>query len=538
MPFDIEVIYAEFRAETHELLATLESELLAWERSRDANVLHGIFRTAHTLKGNAQSLGFDALADLAHAFEDVLEGLRGGALAAGAPLMALLLTSVDALRNYALQAVESGAQGQPVDTGILERLRAAAGGVVPAPDAAIPAPSAETPAAAATTIRVGIGKLDRMMNLTSEITIAFGRLNRTLREVGAAENVVETQRETERLFLEMQEELMKLRMVPVGPVFRQYERSVRDMALAREKQVRLVLEGENVEIDAAVAEQIKGPLTHILRNAIDHGIESAPFRMASGKDPCGTLTLRARQAAGLMIIEITDNGAGLDRNRILSRAKSAKIVADADSLTGAQIDELVFRPGFSTSTGVNGLSGRGVGLDVVKRQIENLGGTVRIESAHGGGTTLLLRLPLTLAIIAGFGVGVGPDTYIVPLSSVLECIDMPASVKPDAAMGVFNLRGAPVPYAQLRKLFAHEGVRPQKACIVVVERAAGPAGLVVDRLLGESQVVIKPLGPLFQSKAAFLGSTILGDGKVGLILDVAGLFKPFERQGEPHVQKH
>lgn len=319
---------------------------------------------------------------------------------------------------------------------------------------------------------------------------------------------------------------MKVRMVPLGPIFRRYLRTVRDVAAAHGKQARLVVEGEDVEVDTSVVEHIRDPLTHMIRNAIDHGIEAPDVRRRRGKDPCGCVTLRAFRDAGSIVIQVADDGAGLDRARIADRARALGTVPDLEALTDQQLHRLVLEPGFSTADAVTDLSGRGVGLDVVRRNVERLRGAVEIESRDGGGTTITLRLPLTLAIIAGFAVGVAGETYLMPLDAVVECLDLPREECPHAdGRGVLNLRGAALPYLRLREVFGLGGSPPEREQVVVVDHDGGQVGLAVDALYGESQTVIKPLGKLVRNATGFAGSAILGSGKVALILDVAALLR-------------
>ncbi|HWU37949.1 MAG TPA: ATP-binding protein, partial [Candidatus Acidoferrum sp.] len=293
------------------------------------------------------------------------------------------------------------------------------------------------------TLRVDLEKLDRILNLTGEIAIARGRLRQMLEErVGrAGEEVLEAHLEADRLYLELQELVMKARMVPVGPTFRQFVRTVRDMATATGKSVRLLIEGEDVEVDTRVIEHLRDPLTHMIRNAVDHGIEPPQVRQSQGKDPCGRVTLQAYHEAGSIVIRLADDGAGLDRDRIVERAKSQGIAAEPEKLTDAEICQIVFEPGFSTAESVTDLSGRGVGMDVVRRNVEALRGSVVIDGRQGEGTTITIRLPLTLAIIEGFGVGVGDETYVIPLEAVQECLELSAEAKSQNGRGVINLRG-------------------------------------------------------------------------------------------------
>jgi two-component system chemotaxis sensor kinase CheA len=366
-----------------------------------------------------------------------------------------------------------------------------------------------------------------MLDLSGEIAIARGRLGEML-EGGAAsrEELLEAHREADRLYLDLQELIMKARMVPIGPSFHQHVRTLRDGATAMGKQARLVVEGEEVEVDTAVVEWVRDPLTHMVRNAIDHGLETPDVRRARGKDPVGRIVLRAAHEAGAMVIEVSDDGAGLDRRRIAQKAAALGLVADAARMTDDDLARVLFEPGFSTADHVTEISGRGVGMDVVRRNVEALRGSVSIESEEGRGTRITIRVPLTLAIIQGFKVGIGDEIYILPLESVVECVELPAEATAESAScGVLSLRGKPLPFLRLRAHLGLAGAPPPRENVVVVQHGSLVAGLAVDALHGESSTVVKPLGSLFKGIPGVAGSSILGNGRVALILDVAGLLR-------------
>jgi two-component system chemotaxis sensor kinase CheA len=350
------------------------------------------------------------------------------------------------------------------------------------------------------------------------------------------EEGLEAQGVVDALWMELQEQILKVRMVPVGPTFRQYIRTVRDLSQANGKLARLAIQGEDVEVDTTVVEHLKDPLTHMIRNAVDHGIEPPEVRRAKGKDPCGRVTLRASHEAGSIVIQVADDGAGLDRQRILQRARAVGMLGDPDTVPEEDLDRLIFEPGFSTAEAVTDLSGRGVGMDVVRRNIDALRGSVGVTSRPGEGTTVTMRLPLTLSIIEGLGVGVGEETYVLPLDRVLECLELPAEERhPEHGQGVINLRGQALPFLRLRDQFALPGSLPPRENIVVVQHEARLLGLAVDRLYGTSQTVIKPLGDLFKTLPGIAGSAILGNGRVALILDVPGIVQQRVHQEEAFV---
>ena len=528
---DRDLLLQTFLTEAGEHLRTLEESLVALEaRPDDAELLNGIFRVAHSLKGDALMVGFPRIAEFAHGLEDLLERLRDGALAVDADVVSLLLRAVDVLRAL-LAAAARGQDTVPAD---LEATQAAIVAACAGPDAELSAPAEQAATtkvavtAEAGTLRVDVAKLDRMLNLTGEIAIARGRVAQMMEALPAhvGQEILEAHRDADRLQMELQEQVMKARMVPVGPFFRQYSRTVRDVARAHGKSVRLVIEGDDVELDTRVAERLRDPLTHMIRNSIDHGIESPELRAALGKAPEGCLTLRAAHEGGLIVIEVHDDGAGFNRQRIAERARATGVAVDPQQLPDSELLGLVFAPGFSTAETVTDLSGRGVGMDVVRRNIEGLRGNLSIASVDGEGATITIRLPLTLAIIDGFGIGVGDETYVVPLDAVLECLALPADSHRDGdGHGVINLRGEPLPYLRLRDRFKASGAAPQREHVLVVQHAGGRAGIAVDALYGERQAVIKSLGAGLDGLSGLSGSTILGDGRVALILDVPALMR-------------
>ncbi len=539
---DREALVRVFVAEAGETLAAMEQGLVALEsRPDDEELVHRVFRAAHTLKGSASLVGFDAVRDLAHELEALLERVRGKALKPGPALITMLLRSVDLLRAALAEAAAGRTAATPEVEACRDRIRRAALGEAGAgaSPAVAPAPQSSTREAERRSLRVDVWKLDRMLDLAGEIAIARGRFADMLerRQSLTVDEILEAHRESDRLHLDLQDLIMKARMVPVGPMFQQQRRTVRDIAAAQGKQVRLVLEGEDVEVDTAVVEHIRDPLTHMVRNALDHGIESPESRRAGGKDPVGRVTLRAFHDGGSLVIEVEDDGAGFDRARIAERAAALGLVADASQVGDEEVRRLVFEPGLSTSETVTEISGRGVGMDVVRRNVEALRGSASVESQPGRGTRITIRLPLTLAIIQGFQVAVGGDTYIVPLDSVVECLDLPPEERAaGAAEGVLNLRGRPVPFLRLGRRLGLGGSRADRESVVVVRDGSAVAGLAVDALLGESQTVVKPLGRLFRGVAGVSGSAVLGSGRVALILDVPALLREALTRARPGSQ--
>ncbi|HLG17971.1 MAG TPA: chemotaxis protein CheA [Blastocatellia bacterium] len=543
MEIDREAILQTFFIESDEHLCAMEEALIALEnRPEDEELLQTVFRVAHTLKGSASCLGLQSITRFTHVLEDLLERLRNRAIPVTSKLVTLLLQTVDALRQMVPEAMAGIEEMQPPHKALLRRLAKR----LPAAVSKDQGSSHNSPAVElkeslrrkqediqasadhVKTLRVDIEKLDRMLTLTGEVAIARGRLRLMIERLGSriGEEIIETHLETDRLFAELQELIMKVRMVPVGPTFRRYNRTVRDVATSHGKLARLHIEGDDVEVDTRVIEHLRDPLTHTIRNALDHGLEPPDVREAKGKDPCGCVSLRAAYDSGAIVIRVTDDGAGLNRERITQRAKSLGIVTEPERMTDQDVMRLVLEPGFSTAETVTDLSGRGFGMDVVRRNIEALRGSVEIENRDGEGTTITMRLPLTLAIIDGLGVGVGSETHLIPMETVIECLELPDEERDPARLsGVIDLRGQPLPYLRLRNFFAIGGAVPQREHVVVVQHAGSKAGLVVDTLHGESQAVIKPLGKLFRGLPSILGSTILGSGRVALILDVPEILR-------------
>jgi two-component system chemotaxis sensor kinase CheA len=535
LDFDRAAVVELFLAEAGESLDAMEQCLVALERRpEDAELVAELFRNAHTIKGNAASLGFAAIAEVTHVLEDLLDRRRRHAAEVTQGFVTLLLEAVDLLRQLLGKAARDDDSQAPGQEAVVAALRRAAAGDQArwpaASPADVPVPSMDDLAAAATAagrgFRVGLDKLDRLVALGGEIAIARSRIASLLEALGErATHVLEAHRDAERLDREMQELVMRTRMVPLGPSFRQHARTVRDVALALGKEVRLVIEGDDLEADLAVVERLRDPLTHMVRNALDHGVELPEVRRARGKDKVATITLRAYYAGGRLVVELADDGAGLDRDRILARARERGLVGAAQSLSEREIYELIFRAGFSTADSVTGLSGRGIGMDVVRRNIAALRGTVEIASRKGEGTVLTIHLPLTLAVVPGFLVAAGDERYVLPLENVVECLDLPPGQSATAAAGVVDLRGEAVPYLRVGRVLGAAGEAAARESLVVVEHGDLLAGLAVDALLGEAPIVMKPMGSLLGEVRGFSGSTVLGDGQVALILDVATLIR-------------
>jgi two-component system chemotaxis sensor kinase CheA len=532
---DVDPVVDIFFEEAAELLADFEAGLLELEGTQgEAELLHRIFRAAHTIKGNAAMLGFDAIARFTHGLESLLDALRTGGRPVTAEIVDALLVSGDVLRRM-LRSAQTGGETDDVER-TLERLLALrdvedveagpsrSGGTAPA-EPAMAAAGATTTAS----IRVPIAKVDRLINLVGELVITQAMVAQAAAALPSdqAAALADAVSHMDRHARELHEQVLALRMLPVRSLFSRFPRVVRDVAASLGKQATLEVSGEDTELDRTVIERISDPLTHLVRNAVDHGLETPDERAAGGKPVVGRLLLTAYQQGGSIYIEIDDDGRGLDRERILTKAVATGLVGAGQELTDDQVWALVFHPGFSTAARLTEVSGRGVGMDVVRRNVEALGGTITIQTTRGQGTRFRIKLPLTLAIMEGQALRVGEQQYILPLIAIRETVRPTRgtihTIGPGAELALVH--GEALPILRLHRLFAIPGAAedPTHGLLVVVEHDGDPAALLVDELLGQQQVVIKSLDTDFTKVRGIAGATILGDGRVALILDVAGI---------------
>ena len=375
-------------------------------------------------------------------------------------------------------------------------------------------------------VRVDSDKLDRLIDLVGELIIAGARTSVIGLRLHNAE-LLEATSTVSNLVEQVRDAALELRMVKIGATFNRFQRVVHDVARELGKDIGLAVDGEDAELDKTVVEKIGDPLLHLVRNAMDHGIEPAAVRVAAGKPARGMITLNAFHESGSIVIEVSDDGGGLRKEKIQAKAIERGLVDPERKLTDAEIYNLIFEAGFSTAETITNLSGRGVGMDVVKRNITALRGSVDVRSVEGQGATVTVRLPLTLAIIDGFLVQVGSSVFVIPLDTIEECIEFAAEPGQDYS----NLRGQVLPFIRLRSLFHIAGAPTRRESIVVLRFGKVRAGLVVDTLLGEFQTVIKPLSPIFSEVRCISGSTILGSGDVALILDVGALLQAVDGRG-------
>ena len=415
--------------------------------------------------------------------------------------------------------------------------------VTPSPEFAVrqdekPGRRASDRVAAATggesSIRVGVGKVDNLVNLVGELVITQAMLAETVSNMDPVlhEQLVNGLAQLERNTRDLQESVMSVRMIPISLVFSRFQRVVRDGAVKLNKKVQLKIIGEGTELDKGLIEKISDPLTHLVRNSLDHGIELPDERIAKGKDPQGTITLRAAHQGGSIVIEVSDDGAGLNRERILAKARE-KGMPVSDSMSDADVWQIIFAPGFSTATVVTDVSGRGVGMDVVKKNIESISGRIEIASLFGQGTSMTIRLPLTLAILDGLSIAVGDQIYIVPLGFISESLQPDREdIKEISGQGeVVHVRGEYLPLIALHKLFNIQPniTNPAEGILVLLEAEGKKVALFVDELVGQHQVVIKSLETNYRKVPGVSGATIMGDGRVAMIIDVGALFKLAQR---------
>ncbi len=374
-------------------------------------------------------------------------------------------------------------------------------------------------------VKVQADKLDRLVDLVGELVISGASANAMAAEMAINSRdarLLEATTIVNKLVEEIRDNALSLRMVQIGDTFNRFRRIVRDVSQEMGKTIELEIHGGDTELDKTIVEKLSDPLMHIVRNSIDHGIEPLEVRRARGKPDIGSLSLTAFHESGSIVIEVADDGGGLNKAKILQKAIERGLVREGAELSESEITSLIFEPGFSTADAVTKLSGRGVGMDVVRRNIDELRGTIEVESYEEGGTTIRIRLPLTLAIIDGFRVGIGGASYVVPLDMVIECLDLGPFLESEENH-LINLRGEVLPFLRLREVFQMKGEAPTRERVIVVQYGETRAGLVVDKLMGEFQTVIKPLGNLFKNVRGVGGSTILGSGEVALILDVPQL---------------
>ncbi|MBL4636776.1 MAG: chemotaxis protein CheW [Kofleriaceae bacterium] len=563
-------IVGEFLMECQEGLDQLDQDLVALEeRPTDGELLDRIFRCIHTVKGTSGFLAFGQLEKIAHVGENLLSELRDGNLLVNAEIISALLSTIDAFRDL-LTSIEATGEEHVADNRALitlltalyengvrpEEAMAPVAEATPQQETAEATPQQETAeatpqqetAAAATPekaaqnktapvknsfIRVDVQLLDMLMNLVGELVLVRNQVVQYTQDKDEPAFLAVSQR-LNQVTSELQEGIMQTRMQPIGSVWGKFPRVVRDLAVTCGKQVAIHMEGAETELDKTLIEAIKDPLTHAVRNAIDHGIETPETREVAGKPREGTMTLRAYHEGGQVNIEVSDDGAGIDCEKVRARAVERGLVSpdEAQMMTERESIALLFRPGFSTAAAVTNVSGRGVGMDVVKTSIEKIGGSVDLQSELGRGSVLKIKIPLTLAIVPALLIRSGGDRYAIPQVNLLQLIRLEGEQiksKVEMVLGapVFNLRGKLLPLVSLNKQLEVEVTESSDAeqvlNIVVLQADDQQFGLVVDEINDTEEIVVKPLSEQLKGLKAYAGATILGEGKVALILDVLGL---------------
>ena len=571
-----------FTVETNEIYEKLGPDLLELEKNPTDKELHNrIFRAVHTVKGTSGFLGLDQMTELAHVFEDVLNKIRKGELTVTRHRMDVMFDAFDVLKELLVRVetrngeaidltaikarlVSITVDGAPEPTAAPAAAPAAAAAATPVPAVAVADASAEPaeeptsddaeqehvavqaehkekqpsgpvttqPKLSESTIRVDVQRLDELMNLVGELVLGRNRLsqinfkmNETLENNPMVKDLADTSSQIDLITTELQMAVMKTRMVQIAKVFNKLPRLVRDLSRELGKEIDLQMMGEETELDKSIIEEINDPLVHILRNAADHGIERPEERVKKGKEAKGRIVVKADHEGNHIAISIADDGKGIDPEKISAKAIEKGVITpeQAAEMSKREILNLIFAPGFSTAEKVSAVSGRGVGMDVVKTNITKLKGIVDIESETGQGSTIIIKLPLTLAIIQGLLVQSHAETFAIPLNSVLEVVRVrKEDIKTVHGYEVISLRNTVLPLARLGQIFTVDRSVQQAdwLYIVVVGLAEERLGIIVDSLLGQREVVIKSLGDYLGTIEGIAGSTILGDGKVIMILDV------------------
>lgn len=584
---DIQIL-GDFVVESMENLESIEVNLIDLEQNpEDSETINAIFRPFHTVKGVSGFLNLKKINRLSHSTENLLDSARQGEYKINDAVVDTILESVDVLKtlvNQVEQSVASGLsdlEGDHDVTAIIEKvdntLKAAISENIPLGERLVQkgvvedeqiqtglekqkttpekkigqilveektVPSKEVISALRDQKKAGIqdlqvkvdtGKLDNLIDLTGELVISQSML----RQNTAIQSLVDQQlnqnfSQLNQIVSSLQKITMSMRMVPIKATFQKMVRLVRDLARNSGKQVALQMSGEDTEIDRNVVEQLYEPMVHMIRNSVDHGLETPEERRAGGKSDKGLVHLRAYHKGGNIVIEIEDDGRGLNKQRIIDKAIASELIESEAGMSDSEIFELIFEPGFSTAKEITDVSGRGVGMDVVKKGIEKLRGRLDVQSPEGQGTTVIISLPLTLAIIEGMVVRVGKERYILPTMAILESFKAKKedyyTVKGKGEMVM--ARGNLIPLIRLDRLFGIKGdaEQPWDGLVVVVENKESQRGLLLDELLGQEEIVIKSLGEALKHTKGLAGGAILGDGRVGLILDMAGLFEISEKQ--------
>ena len=571
-----------FIEEARDYLGGIENDLLQLEvqgGNLDDELVNKVFRSVHSIKGSAGCLGFSKIQAISHALETILSFIRDRTLIPLPQIISVLLGGFDLLARLAETPLDDSEniteQLSHLDDLIREVIPPRMEEILDAtPVYGIPrlgelliqeslvteadieemlaqqkqlkedfekAPQdpgqSKQPGKNGNghgSIRVDTGKLDHLLNIVGEAVISQAHVMQMSSQLEGllAEEVRESMARLEQDLRLLQSQIMNIRMVPIGPMLERFHRVVRDLALSTGKKIDLVISGEETEIDKTILEKLGDPLKHMIRNAIDHAIEPPELRISLGKPENSSIMLSAYHEGGSIVIEISDDGRGLNREAILAKARKLGLV-HGEPLSDEQVYALIFHPGFSTAEQVTDISGRGVGMDVVKRNLEALRGRIEIQTEKGQGSTFRLRLPLTMAIVDGLLIRIQDSHYVLPLAQVEECVDLTQEeFQSHHGRNVFTLRGKLIPYLRLGDFFHAERKNPTLEQIAIVGVAGERIGLVVDEVIGDLQTVIKPLGNAYLDAELFSGATIMGSGEVALIVDVPNLVRLAQEEEE------
>jgi two-component system chemotaxis sensor kinase CheA len=549
---EMDDLIQDFLLEAAEIVEQLDQDLVELEqRKNDLDLLNKIFRAAHTLKGSSSFLGFDKMINVTHHAEEILNKLRKGEMGVGPEIMDILLEFVDVIKKI-LDDIKNNRDTANIES-VVKKLKLANEGKVTAlsqPDSSdenkpLASPNVrddnnganikKAAKAVEQTIRVDVSRLDSLMNLVGELVLSRNRIAQISSELERKfegeyliEQLLETTSQIGLITTELQLAVMKTRMVPIGKVFNKFPRMIRDLARDLKKDIELIITGEDTELDKSVVEEIGDPLVHMIRNAVDHGIEMPDVRVKKGKPAKGKIYLKAYHEGNHIVIEISDDGQGMDPEKIKNKALERKVITPDEAKTMSKDEALglIFKPGFSTAEKVTDVSGRGVGMDVVRTNVEKLNGIIMIDSEIGKGSVFKLKLPLTLAIIQALLVEVSGEVFAIPLVSVIETVRInEREIHNLEGREVLKLRDSVLSLVRLDEVFGLEGSFSNDIYVVVVALAEKRIGLVVDRLVGQEEIVIKSLGDYLSGNMGIAGATIMGDGKVRLILDVSGVME-------------
>ncbi|MCK4751918.1 MAG: chemotaxis protein CheA [Planctomycetes bacterium] len=559
IPEDCMSMVPDFITEACEHIESAEAGLLELENKfDDKESLNIIFRAFHNIKGAAGFLGLNEVESLAHCAENVLDLARKGQLLLTDSNINLVFESIDMMNNLLTTLKNASESGVPIKAKknlneLLEKLGACSKSTDTSQikkneekidkilgddvsNKVSQSASKFKSGSAEERIRVSTDRLDNLVNMVGEMVITQSMISQQVFEMLSPEDrLYRTVSQQDKILRELQELSMSMRMIPIHGLFQKMTRLVRDLSHKADKDICFTTVGEETELDRNVVEQLADPLVHMVRNSVDHGIESKQERAAAGKNPIASIELRASRRADNIIIEITDDGKGLDKNRILKEAIGKGIVSPTDNLSEQNIYKLIFHPSLSTAREITNVSGRGVGMDVVKKNIEALRGKVDVSTISGKGTTFTISIPLTLAVIDGQIVSVGNEQYIIPTTSIEQSF-RPKQEQLSSVNGrgeLVSFRGEILPMVRLGRLFGVEpnSEEPTESSLVIVEADGQKTCLLVDKLLGQQQVVIKNIGRYFGNVKGVSGGTIMGDGRISLILDVPGLIELSRNQG-------